>query len=252
MSKQRFDKDLEKDIVDGFIDNILVEYGKEIRQERDIFYKDFDESEYKKPSEESLLKIEKALKKESFKEKISDFFKSLYKPLKYVSVSLVAIILVFTISVVSVDAVRFKFLEWLSNIKSDHMTVNVIDENTNPDDVDVIYSQYPFPNYLPSEYVLKSALNENNIITLIFSNKKYDITIFIYLKDEAINLDNENLDNYQEVEIGNYNGYYIFKNNTSVLSWYTENNSYTLITNDISLSIDELIATAQSVPSYNQ
>lgn len=191
------------------------------------------------PSAEARSKFEKALDKSYRKGKISSLKKSVSKASRYFLTACAAAIIVVAVSVVSVDAFRIKFIEWLANIGGGYNTVDFTDQSHN-DDI--------LPKHIPDNYELNSYTNDGNIAKYqYFSNDKKEICITKYTQATTYNIDNEVLNEYKEIIVNSQVYYWIYKENSIYMIWNTNNNSYTLYTNDEGLSENDIVDIAQTL-----
>ena len=153
-----------------------------------------------------------------------------------------AFIVVFAVSVVSVDALRLRFLEWLINIHDNYTTINLMqNEKKNSNAI--------LAEYMPKGYVLINYNNNNSIVELCYSNNVTNVNIRVYLNDLddfTFNTDNENTSS-EEVYINGTNGQYQKSELMSAIFWYNDEKFYCISTDDMQITKEELIEIAQSV-----
>lgn len=109
MADRKLIKDYEDAVMNLAVSDMLEQYGKELEEK----YKDVEDVS---PSPEAAEKFEKALNKAYRNGQLCAFRKKAVKFGKYAVTVCAAFIVVFAVSVVSVDAFRLRFLEWLTNI----------------------------------------------------------------------------------------------------------------------------------------
>lgn len=229
MADRKLMEEYENSVMSLAVSEMLEKLGRELEEE----YKDMEDIP---PNPEASEKFYKALDKEYRKGQIRSFGKKAARFGRYAITVCAAVIVVFSISVVSVDALRLKFLDWLTNVHSTHTAYN------SSQSINSVY-----PEYLPKGYVLQSYNYEGSLTTESFVNSSEDcITIIISPNNYVFNSDNE--DTYSEkVEINDYTGIYSNKDNCSTLIWNSEEETYTITTNDSSITKETIVKIAQSL-----
>lgn len=232
MADRKLINDYEDALLNLAVSDMLEQYGKELEEK----YKYVEDVP---PSPEAAEKFEKELNKAYRNGQLRSFRTRIAKFGKYAVTVCAAFIVVFAVSVVSVDALRLRFLEWLINIHESHSSLNISNDNN-------AYSNMIHADYLPYGYELVNYNNNKNVIELCYSNNIDNIKIRVYLKDFNFNTDNEDISS-EEVYINGKKGQYQKKELMSTLLWYDNKNSYWISTNDSSISKDEIIKIAQSI-----
>lgn len=191
------------------------------------------------PSPEAEAEFQKALNREYRKSIIRSFGKSVLKGSKYLLTACAAVIIVFAVSVVSVDAFRLRFIQWLTNISGGYNTLSTDDG---------VSSDTNFPQFIPDNYKLNSYEYSTNIVTYRYlSDSDTYICINKYTGQTTLNHDNENISEYTEIIDGQQVYYISIKNNTVSVVWATDNSTYSIFTNDLRLSNDILVKIAKSL-----
>ena len=230
MADRKLMEEYENSVMSLAVSEMLEKFGKELEEE----YKNMEDIP---PNPEASEKFYKALDKEYRKGQIRSFGKKAARFGRYAITVCAAVIVVFSISVVSVDALRIKFLDWLTNVHSTHTTYN--DYNRINDII--------FPGYIPQDYLLQSLNYEGVLTTETFSNLNENyITITISPFNYVFNADNEKTYS-EEVEINDTIGIYSIKDNCITLIWNIGDNNYTITTNDSALDQETIIKIAQSI-----
>lgn len=208
MADRKLMEDYENSVMSLAVSEMLEEYGKELIEKS-------KNMENLKPSEKAAAKFEAALNKEYRKGQIKQFKKSIAKAAKYVITACAALIIIFSISVVSVDALRFKFLDWLTNIHPTHTAYN--------DSLNNLY----VPEKIPYGYTMQSYSRDDVTITESYSNSTDNIiTIIIDLNSNVMmNVDNE-LSDSEIVEINGNMGVLYKKDGDISLTWNDSEKSY--------------------------
>lgn len=232
MADRKLINDYEDALMNLAVSDMLEQYGRELEEK----YKDVEDVP---PSPEAAEKFEKELNKAYRNGQLRSFRTRIAKFGKYAVTVCAAFIVVFAVSVVSVDALRLRFLEWLFNIHESHSSLNISNDNS-------AYSNMVHADYLPDEYELINYNNYGSLIELCYSNNINDVKIRVYLKDFTFNTDNENTLS-EEVYINGNKGQYQKKELISSIYWYKDEQAYWISTNDTNISKDEIIKIAQSI-----
>ncbi len=217
------------------VSEMLEQYGRELEEK-------YNDVENITPSPEAMEKFEKSLNKAYRKGQMRSFRTKVMKLGKYAVMVCAAFIVVFAVSVVSVDALRLRFLEWLVGIHGSHTTINLLqNEKQNNNAI--------LADHIPQGYKLINYNNDGDLIEIFYSNNINNIKVRIYLNnfnDFTFSTDNENTSS-EEVYINENKGQYQKKESVSTLLWYDNKNSYWISTNDTNISKDEIMKIAQSI-----
>lgn len=228
MADRKLMEEYENSVMSLAVSEMLEKLGRELEEE----YKNMEDIP---PNPEASEKFYKALDKEYRKGQIRSFGKKAARFGRYAITVCAAVIVIFSISVVSVDALRIKFLDWLTNVHSTHTAYNdILNDNA-------------LPEFIPTGYVLQSYNYEGALTTESFVNSSEEyITIIISPSNYVFNSDNE--ETFSEtVEINDYIGLYSFKDNCSTLIWTSKEEMYTITTNDNSITKETIVKIAQSL-----
>ena len=235
MADRKLMEEYENSVMSLAVSEMLEEFGKELEEE----YKNMDDIP---DNPETGEKFYKALDREYRKGRIRSFGKKAATFGRYAVTVCAVIIVFFSISVVSVDALRIKFLDWLTNIHSTHTTYN---DSYNINDV-------ISPGYLPDGYNLQLYSRDDTLTTQRFVNGKgSSISISISTSittpsNVVINTDNEST--YSEfIDVNGNTAVYTQKDEISSLMWIDGNTSYLITTSDNTISEDILVKIAQSL-----
>lgn len=232
MADRKLINDYNDALINLAVSEMLEQCGKELEEK----YKDVEDVT---PSPEAAEKFEKALNKAYRNGQLRSFRTKIAKFGRYAVTVCAAFIIVFAVSVVSVDALRLRFLEWLVNIHESHSSLKI--NNNNNAYYDIMHADYMIDGYKLINY------NDNGkIIEMNYSNNINNIKIRIYLNDPTFNTDNENTLS-EEVYINENRGQYQKSELMSAIFWYSGEKSYCISTNDIQITKDELVEIAQSI-----
>ena len=230
MADRKLMEEYENSLMSLAVSEMLEKMGKELEEE----YKNMEDIP---PDPEAGKKFYKAIDREYKKGRRREFGQKAAKFGRYAVTVCAAVIVAVSISVVSVDALRVKFLDWLANIHSTHDSYN---------DFSHMNDVY-FPEHIPNGYSLKTFNNEGVLISETFTDSSDNyIKLIICPEDFVLNSDNEEND-IENVNVNNSTGIYMIKDEFVSLIWNVDGKKYTMSTNDVSISKEELVKIAQSI-----
>lgn len=230
MADRKLMEEYENSLMSLAVSEMLEKMGKELEEE----YKNMEDIP---PDPDAGKKFYKAIDREYKKGRRRAFGKKAAKFGRYAVTVCAAVIVAVSISVVSVDALRVKFLDWLANIRPTHTTYNDID----------YYNDSVFPEYMTSGYSLQFYSKDNSIITETFiNNNNYIISILINTDNTVFNSDNEATDS-ELIEINQNIAMYTERDESKSLMWNDDKASYVISSNDPELSKAELVEIAQTL-----
>ena len=235
MNDQKLINDYENAVMELAVSDMLEQYGKELEEK----YK-YDEDIA--PSPEASAKFEKSLNKAYKAGRLRSFRTKALKFGRYAVTICAVFIIIFATSVISVDAIRIKFLEWLISIHGTYNSLIISDNNS-------AYSNVICADNLPVGYKLINYNNYGNLIEAYYNNTTNYVKIQIYLNnfnDIAFNTDNENILS-EDIYINENKGQYQESGSVSTIFWYSGEKSYCISTDDAQISKDKLVKIAQSI-----
>lgn len=190
------------------------------------------------PSPELLAQMEGKIAKEISRQKQINAIWKMRRCGKYVAIFFVAVVAVFSVSFVTVDAFRTRILNFFS-INQGESTIHVIQPNQ-----DGVLA----PSYIPDgmEIVLYSDENSPIQIVLQSNDAASYANIFIYNGQTKVHSDTENVTAFEPVSINGIEGEYYQKNERASLIWC--NNDKSLIAQmTANISKEDMILIAQSI-----
>lgn len=244
MNRNNIDKKIEDSAISTAVAEMMEIKGKELWEE----YEKMNKSVPIYPDEKHNLEFETALNRAYRNGRIVSFFKRLVKPAKYVVTSLAAIIVIFSISVVSVDAFREKFLDWLMGFHNSHTITNTV----NSQDKKVVgnnsfWANMISPSIIPEGYHFQSANSENSIVTITYENLNSFITIIEYSLDQTVSIDNEDTSMFEYTNINGFDGIITKKEEITSITWHTDAHTYAIFTNDENISKEQIVEIAENL-----
>lgn len=242
MYRNKIDEKIEESAISTAAAEMMEIKGRKLWEEYGKMDKRFPAA----PDEKHRSEFEAALDRAYRCERIKTFFKGLIKPAKYAVTSLAALIVIFSFSVVSVDAVRIKFIDWLMSFHNSHTVTNSINGyDKNVVDYNSFWSDANAVNILPDGYSFKSAILEKQIMTISYESNNYFITIMEYPIDQTVSIDNENPGAIDYIVINGFDGVLVKKEDIMSIVWHTEEKTYVTFTNDSSISKKQFIEIAE-------
>ena len=128
-----------------------------------------------------------------------------------------------TVLICSVSAFRNKALEILINISGETASINL------DTGVYLSWSGTDYPTYVPEGYELVSVSLTDDIKQMEFRNNDNKSLYFMQQSNKVTGMiDSENLQEQEEIVIGDTIGYYSYKNGVSVMTWDYRDNIYSL------------------------
>ena len=128
-----------------------------------------------------------------------------------------------TVLICSVSAFRNKALEILINISGETASINL------DTGVYLSWSGTNYPTYVPEGYELVSVSLTDDIKQMEFRNNENKSLYFMQQSNKVTGMiDSENLQEQEEIVIGDTIGYYSYKNGVSVMTWDYRDNIYSL------------------------
>lgn len=197
-------------------------FGKEMQQA------DIDEAEYL-PSKESEEKFIKLLNAELKKNKKETKGKRQY--LKKTLTILVAIIALFSIGLLTVDAFRVQVYNFLLSIKDEYTLFQLQDNGggQNSSQMIVDWKNAYAPTYMPDGYEITDIYNTSDVKTITFKNKQDDILDITYTElasSTALELDTESASLVKTISINGNKGTLISKDKIITVAWIMDNKMF--------------------------
>lgn len=164
---------------------------------------------------------------------------------KHTSLLRVAIIAAIIISLTAVVAVatRGKIVDFFVELWEDHLEINY-DRDDDNDDVEL--APQKSPAVIPDGYTLDEERVIGNGLYCRWTNGDLEIVFMSVVGgDGSLNINTEG-DEYGEVKIGEYKGYYSLNYGVYSISWFDEDRNYTLSVPE-GIGLEEGVRIAESV-----
>ncbi len=195
---------------------------------------------YEQPSELQLAQFLKTVERYE-KKKSRQEPKTKKRVFPKIAASAAAVLLVFVISMVTVEAFRLEVLNFLIRTEPEYTSLSLMPEDSAGEQESVM------PNYVPAGYEL-SSMEINDLDKTIFYTVQGDddkIIIFSeYSKWDTVNVDTENADYTNTLTINGVDATVIVKDDITRIYWATNDHIYDIFG---TIDTEEIIQMAKSV-----
>ena len=192
-----------------------------------------------RPTTRQLAQFEKALGRAVGKQ--SGRNKKIMRLINRAMASAAVLVIVFLISMVTVDAFRIEVFNLLFRADPKYTTISMqADETMSVGDI-------KFPEYIPEGYVISSEMSDNyhsHITYTVKDNSEKVIMYNVYTKDSTVNIDTEDSQNAQKVLINGTEATVIIKNDLTNVIWTANSHIYYICG---TVSIEEITKMAESI-----
>lgn len=148
-------------------------------------------------------------------------------------------LIICSITVMSVEALRVPFFNLFVNTKEKITTIEVDEGQTSDNN-----SFADLFEYIPDGYEMMSEDNQDNTTSFIFTNGNGDsIFIDILNKEHSAGVDTEDAE-YNEIMTNAFQGFYSIKNGTTNLVFIKNNYTYLILG---SIDLEEIIKIAENI-----
>ena len=190
------------------------------------------------PSPELIAQMNAKIAKEISRQKRSKAFAGILRLRKYVAIFLIAIVAVFSVSFVSVDAFRSKILNFIS-INQGTSIEHGLQEPSGG-----IFA----PTYLPDGFYIATYLDDRDPIQIILQDNSATHFVFIYISEDSSKImsDAEDIEQFDTTEINGVSSEISAKNGALILTW--KNSSETMMASmTTNIEQEEAIKIAESI-----
>jgi hypothetical protein len=183
-----------------------------------------------------------------FKEHKSTNRRHTFKTLNRVAVAMLAVFLVFSAAMLTVQAFRIDVMNFLISIEPKYTSFQLNDnESDRSKSLVVNWTNAYVPTYIPKGYEVDSTSYSDSLKKLAFNNKQ-DETLFIvyseYDSSNNVEIDTENASLVKTVKINGHHGTLVVKNSIVTVAWEIDNHMFTVQTQ---VGVDETIKIAEKV-----
>ncbi|MDO9534517.1 MAG: DUF4367 domain-containing protein [Bacillota bacterium] len=146
------------------------------------------------------------------------------KMLSRVAIVMLAVIIVFSTAMLTVQAFRIRVLNFLISVESKYTSfqLNGVDSDPAGKNLVVNWTNAYVPTYIPDDYEVSSISSSESIKKLIFSNKKDENLFIMYTEcspSNSIAVDTENASLVETVNINDNIGKLVVKNPLITVVW---------------------------------
>lgn len=171
------------------------------------------------------------------------------KILNRVAVVILAVIIVFSTAMLTVQAFRTEVLNFLINVESKYTSfqLNNVDNDSAGKNLVVNWTNAYVPTYVPDDYEVTSITNAESIKKLMFTNKKDENSFIMYTEfspSNSIAVDTENASLVETVDINDNIGTLVVKNSIIAIAWEMEGRLFLVETQ---ISTEEAIKIAEGI-----
>lgn len=243
---KKLNEEYEEDLFQLIMNNAAAEEGKLLWEENERLKND---SEYM-PSQEDIKKFTKLLDSHLRKAKHKRSILRFSNMINRAAVAMLAIIIIFSTAMVTIQEFRIHVFNFLINIESKYTSYRLSgsDENEqNKGMLAVNWTNAYVPTYAPEGYELTSVSSSDSLKKIIFTNKKNQALFVIYCNynsSSSIAVDTENASLVKKIKINGEDGTLSVKDTLVTVAWKIDDH---LLTVQGQLSTDEAIKLAENV-----
>ena len=187
------------------------------------------------PSPESIKKFSNQLNT-YFKEHKSTNRRHTFKALNKVAVAMLAVFLVFSTAMLTVQAFRIDVLNFLISIEPKYTSFQLDDnESASSKSLVVNWTNAYVPTYIPKGYEVGNISYSEPLKTLTFNNKQDEKAFIVYSEYDSSNnveVDTENASLVETIKVNGYNGTLVSKNSIVTVAWEMDNHMFTVQTQE--------------------
>ncbi len=172
------------------------------------------------------------------------------KLLNKVAVAMLALVILFSIAMLTVDAFRIRVLNLLISTEPEYTSFQLEDNNDDEQDNDnaiVNLTNTYVPTYVPEGYIVSGLSDTGTAKKITFSNTLDESLFLIYTEYTSANsiaVDTENASSTEKVNINDQNGTISIKDSIISVAWVMDDHFFTVQGN---LSNQEAIKIAEGV-----
>lgn len=232
------------------MNNVAEKEGKLLYEENELLKSN---PEYM-PSQEEIKKFSRLLDSRLKKANQKHRSLRLSKMINKVAVAVLAITILFSTAMVTVQAFRVQVLNFLISVESKYTSYQLSGSKGNDKNnagLTVSWTNAYVPTYVPEDYEVTSISSSDSLKKIIFSNKKDEALYIVYCEytsSNSIAVDTENASLVKKIKINGEDGTLSAKDTTVTVAWKIDEHLFAI---QGSLSTDEAVKLAESV-KYNK
>lgn len=228
--------------------------GQRLMQENEALKND----PFYQPSAEAKRKFKRTINRHYYKQKTKNFMQDSYQHLNKVAiVFLIAIILLAT-SVLTVEAVRVKVLNFFVNVQEEYTEIRLKEKSGEPSfgEEDIMggknvpsnWKNAYAPSAIPAGYSINNSVNDGNFKTIEYANDRNEMIIYQQFDEEIVsNIDTEKADSIEQITVQGHKGLLVNKGGKRTITWSNDAKVFLIITKASNLQEEDIIKMAESV-----
>lgn len=200
------------------------------------------------PSQEDIKRFAKLLDSQLKKTKKTPKIHRVLKILSKTAAALIAIIVIFSAMMLTVQGFRVRVLNFLISIEPKYTSFQLEDNNADQDNrkLTVNWTNTYVPTYIPQGYEVANISYSESIKKIVFNNQDNNSTI-IYTEYKSMNsvaIDTEDASLIETKNINGQDGTLIVKGSMTAVVWILDNHLYTV---QGQISTEEAVKIAEGV-----
>ena len=221
--------------------------GKALLEENDSLKKD----DFYRLKKEIKAKFMKEFNRHYYKQRTKEFFNMCRKTFnKTAGILLIAMILI-SIPVFTVEAVRTKVLNFMLDIQDEYTQIRLQEKDSGNIVGNNLYINWEdayVPKAIPEGYTVSSLTDNKNLKVIEYSNSDDSKIIFQQLSEgSSINIDTEDADKISKVTVQESEGMLVVKGDVVTVVWNNASYIFVLTVYKGGLSNEEVLDIAESV-----
>lgn len=221
--------------------------GKQLIQENELLRTD----PFYQPTEEAKRKFKKNINKYYRNQQMKNIFHLSYKVLNKVAVVFSISCIIFSLSFVTVEAVRNKVLNLFINMQEEYTELHLgskDNRNIVGNNIYINWNNAYAPTYIPSGYSIHNLMNNKDFKAIEYTNKNEETIIFQQMGENGnTNIDTENADKVEKIKIRGHEGLLVEKDGLITVTWNTDLYIFLINAQMQNLKNEDILKMAESV-----
>ncbi|MCB8818102.1 DUF4367 domain-containing protein [Desulfosporosinus shakirovi] len=181
------------------------------------------------PSEETFKRFSKQLEGQLKKHKAYARRRRMFKALNKIAVAMLAVIVILFTTVVTVQAVRVRALNFLMDIQPKYTSFQLKESDSGSDNGGSVvgWTNAYVPTYIPDGYKVSNSSNGKLLKKIEFKNQQGSLITYTELSEgSSPALDTENASDFETVSINGHKGTLAVKNSLVTIIWEMNNGMF--------------------------
>ena len=200
-----------KDTFDKVFDTLLNEALSDVESEPNPDLPEEMDFEFSAEHKAKMKRIFDGEKKKIWR-------KQLYKSVSHIVACLIVLIVISGVTIMSVDALKIRFLNFVFNTNQTNTEITVSEETESG----MYETDELLLGYIPTGFNLKTQKISPNMIRLVFNNESDNIVISVYSSNGMMSIDTEDSDYYENFDINDFKALYVENKNGHTLTMYND------------------------------